>query len=231
MTWLSLGTLALPYQLQRHGVALRNDVARLAVEVTTGVSSAPQRTLRGDMGPLAALEMRASRVDRYAESARAALTVASMAQNSLAQVAQLGSDTGARMLAASATGTSETILSAGQTATGAFKDAVSALGARLAGRALFSGVATDHAPLASGDEILQQLAPVLAGLTSADAVADAIAAAFTNSGGLFETSFYQGGGAAVGTLVDEGQRSAPLPTAADPALRKMLAGLATAGAG
>ena len=48
MTWLSLGSLALPYQLQRQGVALRSEITRLGVELTTGQTANPQQHLRGD---------------------------------------------------------------------------------------------------------------------------------------------------------------------------------------
>ena len=36
MSWISLGSLALPFQMQRNGVHLRNTMAQHSFEMTTG---------------------------------------------------------------------------------------------------------------------------------------------------------------------------------------------------
>jgi len=229
MTWMSLGSLALPHQLQRHGLGLRNDLARLALEMTTGESATPAARLKGDLQPLAALEARAQRIGSLREVTQQAMTNATVAQTALARVAQSSGETSARMLAVSTAGIDQAALTAaGQAARAVFADITGALGADVAGHALFSGSASDRSPLAAPDSMLSALSAAVAGATSADEVATIVTAAFMDPGGLFETSFYQGGPAVDGAILESGQAVPALPTAADPALRRSLAGLATA---
>ena len=115
---------------------------------------------------------------------------------------------------------------AGGAARAALGDAVATLSQQVAGQAVFSGVATDRAPLVPADAMFAALGPVVAGLTSADAVAAAVTAPFLDPGGLFETAFYQGSTEAAGGLIDAGQAADALPTAADAGVRTLLAGLA-----
>ena len=104
---------------------------------------------------------------------------------------------------------------------------VSALSQQNAGRSVFSGVASDRPPLIAADAMIAALGPVVAGLTSAAAVAAAVSSAFLDPGGAFETTFFQGGIEGPGALIDTGDAADPLPTAADMGIRTMLAALAT----
>ena len=226
MSWMTLGSLALPFQLNRHGVALRADLARLTTEMTTGRAEAPARHLKGDLGPLAALESRAQRLDAALTATRTALTEASAGQAALASLADTAAATAASMLNVSTDGIDPAALrTASSAARLALESAQGALAASAAGKALFSGHATDRSPLVSSEQMLATLLPLVAGATSADQVADAIDAAFHDPGGPFETLFYQGADGGVGPVLDDGLRGATLPTAADPALRGLLAGL------
>lgn len=229
MTWMSLGSLALPNQLHRQGVALRSDLARLAVEMTTGESSSPSTRLKGNLAPLAAIEARAHRVDSLREVAQQALSNASVAQTALARVGQSAGTASARMLAVATAGIDEAaILAAGHAARSALTDVTATLGTDVAGRALFSGVASDSAPLVSADAMMTAVRAAVAGATTAEDVAAIVDAAFMDPGGQFEAQFYLGGAASDGAAIDGGQSVPALPTAADPALRRTLAGLAKA---
>ena len=226
MTWLSIGTLALPATLQRHGLAMRAEVARLGIELTTGERVAPQKQLRGDLGALSAIEARTTRIAAYTEAAKQAAAATDGAQNALERASTLGSDTASRMLAVSIEGTAPaTLRTASTAARGALEDLTGTLSQRIAGRAIFSGTASDVSPLPDAETILSTLAPALAGLTSAQDIADAINTEILNAGGLFDTALYQGGPAAPGASIDTGSTVAALPTAADPSLRRLLAGL------
>ena len=226
MTWLSIGTLALPATLKRNGLALRSEVARLGIELTTGERVTPQRQLRGDLGALSAIEARTTRIAAYTEAAKQASAATDGAQNALERASALGSDTASRMLAVSIEGTAPaTLRTAATAARGALDDLTSTLSQRIAGRAVFSGTASDVSPLPDAATILATLAPALAGLTSAQDIAAAIRTEIIDPGGLFDTALYQGGPAAVGATIDTNSTVAPLPTAADPSLRQLLAGL------
>ncbi|WP_127106654.1 flagellin [Pararhodobacter zhoushanensis] len=226
MTWLSIGTLALPATLKRHGLAMRAEVARLGIELTTGERVAPQKQLRGDLGALSAIEARTTRIAAYAEAAKQASAATEAAQKALERASTMGSDTASRMLAVSIEGTTPaTLRTAATAARGALEDLTSTLSQRIAGRALFSGTASDMAPLPNAETVLATLAPALVGLTSAQDVANAINTEIITPGGLFDTALYQGGPAASGAAIDRDSTVAPLPTAADPSLRQLLAGL------
>jgi flagellar hook-associated protein 3 FlgL len=229
MTWLSLGSMALPFQLKTQGVQLRADIARLGEELTTGQVRDPSRHLRGDTGGLTAISAGLARTEIHLQNTRTATLRADTAQHALRNVetarARIAQDT----LLAANPGTSAPMLTAtGNSAAAALVDTVSSLSARVAGAALFSGVGTDRVPLVSADEMMDALTPVIAGMTDADAIADAIHAEFLNPGGLFETDFYRGDAAGPGATLGDGEAARSLPTAADPAIRSVLAGLATA---
>lgn len=229
MSWLSLGSLALPFQLQRNGTSLKTEIARLSQELGTGQVARPQQHLRGNIGPLAAIESRLSRLTAYREAATLSSATAEMAQQAMARLSETNTRMSASLLSASASGQSDSGLNtAGKAATKALEDTVSTLAQRGAGRALFSGEATDRAPLPGAQTILAALVGATSGLDSAEAIHAAVNSAFQDPGGLFDALFYQGGAAASGAALDDGLSAPALPTAADPAIRALLAGLAAA---
>lgn len=229
MSWMTLGSLALPFQLNRHSVALRADLSRLSTEMTTGRAAAPSAHLKGDLAPLTALETRTRRLDAVLIATRSAQTEASAGQSALSGLAETAAQTAAALLnVSSGAADSGTLRASASAARQALDGARTALSATIAGKALFSGSATDRPPLVSTETMLATLAPLVAGATSADQVADALDAAFLDPGGAFETQFYQGNAVAPGTPLDGDQRAATLPTAADPALRSLLSGLTMA---
>jgi flagellar hook-associated protein 3 FlgL len=128
----------------------------------------------------------------------------------------------------SQTADSGTLHAAASAARMALDGARTALSATIAGKALFSGTATDRPPLVSIEMMIATLTPLVAGATNADQIADAINAAFHAPGGPFETQFYLGATSAQGAPLDGDQRAATLPTAADPAIRSLLSGLTMA---
>ncbi|MFN4101309.1 MAG: flagellin [Pararhodobacter sp.] len=226
MTWLTLGSLALPFQLNRGALTLRDDMTRLSVELTTGASAQPQRLLRGDLGPLTAVETRLSRLAAYTQTGKEAGSAADIAQSVLSRLADSGSNIASRMLLVSNDGIApETLRSGANAARSALDDLSSALGQRVAGRAVFSGTQSDRPPLPDAETILATIVPSLAGLPSTDDIVAAVTSAFLDPGGLFETALYLGGPPADGAALDTRTNAPSLPTAADPGLRRLMAGL------
>ncbi|GAB4270215.1 MAG: hypothetical protein Kow0013_22300 [Pararhodobacter sp.] len=227
MSWMSLGSLALPHQLQRQGAALRNDIARLGQELTTGIVASPERHLKGAIGPLALIDAGVARNTAFTQSAHLAATRADTVQSALTGLDTLRQKTAETLLAsATAGGSSANANTDGRVAAAAFNDAVSALGVTSGGVQVFSGTAADTPPLIGATDMLAALSPLVSGLSSAQEVADAITMAFTGPGGLFETGFYTGGGEARGGAISDARFADAMPTAADPAIRLTLAGLA-----
>tara|TARA_R110002073_G_scaffold22414_3_gene77389 strand:+ start:568 stop:1578 length:1011 start_codon:yes stop_codon:yes gene_type:complete len=228
MTWLSLGSLALPFQLQRQGVALRSEIAQLGVELTTGQSSDPAQRLRGETGALSALTSRVSRLEAFDQNARMLSARAEVSQSALGRANTARERVAAGMLAAAVVSAdAASLTAAGTTARGALQDVIQSLNQRVGGQSLFAGAATDAIPLPDASSMIAAVMPLVTGLDSADAVAAAVDAAFTAPGGLFETALYQGAAAAPGALLDTGAGSLDQPTAADPAIRGLLAALVT----
>ncbi|PTX02730.1 flagellin [Pararhodobacter aggregans] len=226
MSWLTLGSLALPFTMNRNALILRQEMSRLNQEVVTGVAKDPQRRLRGDLGPLSAVESRLSRIEAFTQANTLATNAADIAQSALNRAGDIASDIGNRMLAVSIDGIAPATLRAGATAArNALGDLASTLSQRVAGRAVLSGNASDTAPLPDGEAILATILPSVTGLTDPDDIVTAVTAAFMDPGGLFETTLYQGGPAAEGPAIDTAANAPALPTAADPALRKLMAGL------
>lgn len=228
MSWHSLGSLALPHQLQRRGVSLRSEVAQLGVELTTGESNAPQRRLGGNIGPLVAIEARLTRIDAFSQNAKQAAVRADLTLTALARLDTTREAAAQQMLAAAAGRSEDTLQRAATGARNALDDALATLSQRADGQAVFSGTATDRAPLPDADIILAAVLPLVSGLHSAHDIRNTVQAAFLDPGGLFETSFYQGTGARTGPALGNGDAVLAQPTAAVPAIRALLAGLVTA---
>ncbi|WP_370206337.1 hypothetical protein [Pararhodobacter marinus] len=226
MTWLSLGSLALPFQLNRNAVTLRDHVSRLGTELTTGQVARPEKVLNGDLSPLNAIDSRLTGIGAFLETNALASGAADLAQAILQRVADSASDTASRMLAVSSDGTAiPTLRAAAGAAEGALDDLTAALGQRFAGRAVFSGIASDTPPLPDAGTMIGAILPSLAGWSSTDDIAARVMSAFMDPGGIFESTLYLGGAPATGPAIDRGVTADALPTAADPALRQVMAGL------
>jgi flagellar hook-associated protein 3 FlgL len=228
MTWLSLGSLALPFQLQRQGVNLRGEIAQIGVELTTGQSSDPAQRLRGETGALSALTARLSRLEAFDQNARMLSARTEVSQTALGRADTARERVAAGMLAAAVVSAdAASLTAAGTTANNALQDVIQSLNQRVGGQSLFAGAATDATPLPDAASMIAAVLPLVAGLDSAEAVAATIDSAFTAPGGLFDTTFYQGAAAAPGALLDTGAGSLDQPTAANPAIRGLLAALVT----
>ncbi|PVH27872.1 flagellin [Pararhodobacter oceanensis] len=230
MSWFSLGSLTLPYQLQRQGVALRSDMARLGQELTTGQTANPQRHLQGDIAPLAAIETRLARIESFTQSSKSTALRVDAMQNAMGQLEAARSDISSKLLLSPNSGAPEDMLrSLGTSASHALGSAVSALSLSVAGQTAFSGTATDRAPLVPAAQIMSEISARVGALTTADAIVAEVNKAFHDAGELFDTSFYQGSEAGPGakTSADSGD-AARLPTAADTPIRAALSGLVIA---
>ncbi|MEZ5750398.1 MAG: flagellin [Paracoccaceae bacterium] len=226
MTWLSLGSLALPMTLNRHGVKVRTDLSRLGQEVTTGRAAKPARHLRGDLDRLTRLEAQDSRLLAQRSAIAQLATHVDRAQAAIAHVSALSQGLGADLLAASLAGPgTQVATTAAQSAESVLNDIVATLRQRHDGQALFSGAASDRSPIPQADAILSALATVVAGAGSAREIADRVLLAMTGPGEMFETILWQGADPGDGALIgDDGQRAGALPTLLDPALRTAMAG-------
>lgn len=230
MTWQSLGSLALPHELHSRGLRLRNELQRLSHEVTTGRTVSPQRQLKGNLAPLAAVEHRLGLIDSAERSLAQRQTRLDAAQSGLKVFLDQGDEIAAQLrlpLTLNIPPGEEAMADRG--ARSALSGLTAALNQSIAGQALFGGTASDRPPLPSGEAILEAAEAAVAGLQSAEDIAAALETFFLDDSGGYMTTIYQGGPPAAGGLAPSGQPQTPLPTAADPAIRQTLMALSMAG--
>lgn len=225
MTSISFGDLASQIQMRRQATGLNRNIATLSDELTTGRRAAPGRALGGDHSVLAGIERAITRNEGLLNVAKMATTRLAVAQSALERIAEPlpGLATEVAMVAAHAT--DDKIGITRQTLEARFRDTVSSLNANVGGRGVFSGDATTVSALADPDQILAELRLAMAGATTAQDAADAVAAWFAPGGG-FDTLGYLGGAQAPGF---DPSGSGPISldlTAADPVFRDTLAALA-----
>jgi flagellar hook-associated protein 3 FlgL len=111
-------------------------------------------------------------------------------------------------------------------ARGRLESVVGLLNAQAAGRAVFSGVATDRSPLGSADALLTALEAAAPAAVTADDVAAAVVGWFADPLGY--GAFYQGGAPLSDAPIAPGEAADLSTTAMDPAIRDTLAGFAMA---
>jgi flagellar hook-associated protein 3 FlgL len=226
MSWATLGTLALPFHLQRVGAQARSDLARHSHELTTGQVQSAARHLRGDLGALHAVENRLVRIAGFEAALKQTATAFEVAQSSLGRVAEVGQKLAEKlvMTAQASAGPSARGVAA-LAAKNAMDETISALSQSVAGRALFSGTHSDRVPLAGSAELLQAAAEAVGELTDAAMIADRLELFFMTDDG-FSNALYHGGPAEPGGFIDDGLSAPPLPTADDPAIRRQLMNMA-----
>lgn len=228
MTWHTLGSLALPFQLTRQAATLRADLARHSAELATGRVAAPQRHLRGNLAPLAALEARQSRIAATSAALRQDGLRFDAAQLAIGRMAEIGGQFGAQVSLAATTGTMQALSTSAQMAAGALADSIAALSVRVAGQAVLGGSASDRPPLAPAQTLLDTARAAVHGLTSAADISAALDAMFHSPGGAFDTIVNQAGPAVPGVALPDGSAGLTVPTVADTALRAHLKNLTQA---
>ncbi|MFN3953838.1 MAG: hypothetical protein ACK4LQ_05240 [Pararhodobacter sp.] len=229
MSWTSLGSLSLPFQMQRHGVALRTEMARHSGELSTGMVQAPQRHLRGDLGALASIESRLSRIEAYDKAIIQNSTLLEGVQSSLQRVSALGSQLSSQVLTAVFTDSgAQSYAASAKSAVAAMEDMISALSLSVAGRTVFSGAALDRGPLPTAQDLMAEVSAHVAGLTDAQDIVDALEDFFMQPGGIFETTIYRGEGEAPRAAINDDERAPHLPNAAHPAIRSQFMATAMA---
>lgn len=226
MTWQPLGSLALPHEMHSRGVRLRNELQRLSHEVTTGRVASPQRQLRGNLAPLAAIEHRLGRIDSVERSLGLRQTRLDAAQAGLQVFLDQGDAIAAQLRLPVNMPGEDAIADRGARA--ALDGLTAALNQSVAGQALFAGTKSDGPPLPSGQAILEAAQTAVAGLHNAAEIKAALETFFMDDAGGFLSDIYAGGPPAAGGVAPSGQPQSSLPTAADPAIRRSLMALSMA---
>ena len=229
MTLLSVGDMAQAFRMRRHNAQLQTQVMRLTAEMTSGTRADLGAAVSGDFRVLAGLDRSLEALKAYRTATTEAALAAGTVQASLGTAQALAADLAPALLSAATGGSSAPVDIAAADARQKFAAVVSALNTRVADRYLLSGTATDRIPVGGPDEILSALATATAGQTTAAGVAAAVSAWFDappGGGGYLDTA-YGGNATPLAPLRIGAEEEAALDvTAADPAIRNLLRGLA-----
>lgn len=227
---VGFGDLARTMPLTRLGVQARADLSRLSQELTTGRHSDLAAANRGDLRAAVGIERNLTILASATQAAESAQHRMSIMQAALDTVGEAAGQAASDLLSLSEPGTSVASARGSDSAEVALGAVVSALKVRMGGVNLFSGTATDRAPLPPVDEMMASLRASLATPGPAPASAadlEAAVGAWFAPGGGMDAAFPVAGGDAPAVLtVAPGETLTVDATAADPALRGVMAGLA-----
>ena len=227
MALVSLGDMAQSFMLRRQTVAVKTDLQRLSLELTTGRVSDTAARLSGDLVPISGIDASLARLSGYRAVTVEAGLFARATQTALGVIDDLVSDLGRTLLMATSSRSQALVNAAGVEARSRLDTVMSALNSRVGDRTLFAGNATNGPATVSSETLLQVLDGVIAGATTAQDVQAAVSAWFDAPAG-FATAAYTGGGALARVNIAPGEEAALDITANDPAIRATLKDLAIA---
>ncbi|MBK1634786.1 flagellin [Rhodovulum adriaticum] len=225
----SIGDLSRGLLLRQTQTKLKADLSRLSAELATGTRQDLRAHVQGDFRPLAAIDQRVSLLQARAQAGQETALVAEAMQTALGSLGTAVQDIAPDLLMAGDATRAVGTGTLAQQATGLLDQAVAALNAQAAGRALFAGARSDGPALTGADTMLAALRQEVDGLTDAASIRDRVFAWFDAPGGGFETQAYRGTTDPPGPVTATGPETPEIAiNATDPALRQMLGGLALA---
>lgn len=227
MANLTLGDMAHSFLLRKQSIALQVEAQRLSTEVATGRAPDTAGAVKGDLVPLSAIETSLRRLEGYKSATADATLFATSMQETLTKIDKLSEDLFVTLLEAGRGGQVRMLSNAGVDAAGRLDSALTALNVQVGGRAVFAGENVQGAAIVDSDTLLGLLDGVVAGATSGADVADRVAAWFADPAG-FAAQGYLGGASTGAVPVSQTQDIQLDITAADPAIRTTIEGLALA---
>ncbi|MCA8878822.1 MAG: hypothetical protein KDA73_02470 [Rhodobacteraceae bacterium] len=225
----NLGDLAQAFMLRRQTSAASTELNRLTAEMSSGRKEDLQSHLRGQFTPLAGIERARTMNATYAASNKAAAQFANAQQLALDAVQSSVVNSGADFLRAATQGDATQRQVTYANASSALTQVIDNLNGHYGSRALFAGAATQGPALVDAAQLLSDLGAAVAGQTTASGVLAAADAWFDTPGGGFDTLAYIGSTTPLSPFdIAEGSTERLDTTAADPAIRDTLKGLALA---
>jgi flagellar hook-associated protein 3 FlgL len=225
MSSVSIGDMAQMFLLKRQNTQVKQDMAELSIELTSGLAADKAKHLSGDFSPLASLMSTLAQLDGYASVNTETGLFAEAMQTALQTIDSQTGSLSSTLLTASAGGAGTSMDAVGYGADQVFRSAISALNTRFGDRSIFAGQRTDAAALVDADTIFQDLEALTASALSPTDVTDALDAYFAD-GGQFDTTAYTGGPQMAGVSVAPGETAKLDITATDPTVKKTLRALA-----
>lgn len=206
MPLYSYGDMASNIMLRHQNVRLNSELSRLTQEMVSGQTADISGHLQGNYSYLGDVERKLRVLEGYDISAKEASGFTSAMQAALGKVQDTTNALSGDLILAGNTNLPQGIQAASNNARGELSALLSALNTSVAGRALFSGEATDTSSFASANTFLSELSIAVSGQNSLADIETAIDAWFNTPGGGFETLGYLGASAYLSPfLVGEGE--------------------------
>ncbi|MBE1285439.1 MAG: flagellar biosynthesis protein FlgL [Rhodobacteraceae bacterium] len=191
MNMSSLGDLAYSMMLRTRSSQFKQQMSVLTEELSTGRVSDVRSRTGSDYAYLAEIERNSTLLDSYALATSEVKTRAEVTQTHLEKVQNTLSGFSDTMATTRLSPLPAAREHAAVEARQNLDKVIATLNASSAGQHLFSGVATDDAPLAGADVLLTELRAEVSGLTLADDVELAVSEWFADPNG-FEAAMYRG---------------------------------------
>jgi len=179
----SLGDMARTYSMQSRNTALKQDLQRLTVEISTGQIADLRYVSGNNTVFLNDIGRSLKKLDGYALATREAGQFISSIQSTLGRIGDMNSSFQSTLMTASNKGfgnTSSRILSEAKTTLG---QVINAMNTSTGGRTVFAGISTDILPVAPQDDILSAVSAAMAGAGNVDAMLAAAQAWFEDPAG------------------------------------------------
>lgn len=188
---ITIGDLAQSFMLRQQNTDLKSRMNQLSQELASGKTADVARHLSGSYSYLADVERNLVLLDSYDSASSEAVLFTGAMQDVLERFQTLATDLGSAALTAAGSFLDEAVVSASTRAGEDLESMINALNTTVAGRAIFSGIDSDTAPLISAEDMLAELRTALAGQTDLAGVQGVLDTWFGTGGG-FETVAYQG---------------------------------------
>lgn len=230
MTVQSIGDQARAFAMQAASNRIKTTLATLTAELSSGEVADLGSRLQGNTQDLTGIESRLALLAQFGRNASEAAAHTKGMQDALTSVQAMSNDLGKGLYLEPQAVTDELMGVQSARAASVLQAAIGQLNGSVGQRFLFSGTESDTQPLASADTILTALDTEIAGLTTAEDVAQAVSDWFDAPPGMngFTDVAYRGGTGGQLTPIGEDTTIALTTTALTPAIRNSLKGLAMA---
>lgn len=189
----SFGDMARSFNSRLSNYSAKSRLDMLTKELTSGEKSDIGKSLNGNLSRLNDINHRLTLLGTFQSNISELESRLSAQQDSIQAIQTTTSTLGADLLAASSLDTRESLILRATHANNDFNAFVSHLNTSTDGKFVFAGIATDRAPLASGQEIASQIASLTAGMTTVTDMVAAIDnwfAAPAGSGGFVDNAYF-----------------------------------------
>ncbi|WP_299414045.1 flagellin [uncultured Sulfitobacter sp.] len=222
----STGDLAQSYSMQSRNAALKQDIQRLTLEISSGKLADVRQAVGGNTAYINDLERSLTKLDGFGLAAREAGQFAGGVQTVLSQIGALGTSFRNTLLTSSNSALGETSTRILSEANETFTSVVNAMNTSVGGRTILGGTATDSAPLAPPADILAALTTAVTGAGSVDDILAAADSWFNDPAG-FSSIGYQGSTSSLAPIALSDDDNATFDLRADdPVFRDTLRNLA-----